>query len=786
MCPSKRGGIFKSMFTGQFLGLCCLILAGLESISVSAFDPEVSQAAEQHVPGAGDLLSRGSEVSLIGQIGFRGVWKLGHLSKLQVVIPQALLQQAADVHVTTLDGDGVEVTYRYRLATAISGSLATEPVESGKKNGDQHDTLVEVPIRIGRRQSVISVAIVDQAGTPVAREDQLLPDDSGLPPTQPLVLAIGSAMGLEDLVRTSADGSTVSMTLVELSSAAEIPQWWPEYQAVDLVVISAIGLKSFDVSDPKLAAGWQALDQWVRRGGTVVLSLNESLSSLDKLPFPEQWLPGGVEGEALIKSPAALESMIITDQPLQPFPALLVQPNNGQVRLNLTDVLGRQVPWWVTKPHGFGTIEVIATDLGHDSFAQWKHRRLLWERLVTPYFEKSILEGPKGGVAVGADSYLGYQDLSGQLRATLDLFPGVAIVSFSQVAAVLIAILVLIGPVDYWISVRWLKRPYLSWLFAGLTLLASVLGLTWYYQTIRPDQVLVNSACLVDIDPENNHINGHLWSHVYSARARQITVQGLHSRQGSPVYLDWQGLPGTGLGGLQSPMRIERGMPGYAVDYTCTNGAFVDKVGIPAAGTKCLVGFWSDSLSNEVVPGMRSSLRELSSVDQLEGEIVNPLSVDLRDTMLFYHRWYYPLRSRMPPGDRLVLSADVLPRDISRRLHRQQEVDGKLTTLRWNPAERNELDRLLELMMFYRVASGPSYTSLTHRYQPIVDHSNVLDSNYALLVGRLDSPAIELEIEPQNATEATTVSLASDRTWVRILLPVQSSKAANPGRVGSR
>jgi hypothetical protein len=749
---AKHHRYFSAVFRKQILGLFCFLIAGINAMAAFATDLDASQVSQSR------SIEPGS--SIIRQIGFQGAWKLGHLCQVQIEIPEPIRQRVAEVHVTTLDGDGVEVVYRSQAGPT-----------------DRTSSRVKVPVRIGRRQSVISATLLDEQGIEIDREDQVLLDDWGLPPTQPLVLALGSAMGLEDLVRTSADGTSTSMTIVELSSAEEMSQWWPDYQAVDLVVISVDSLNSFTGTHSGLEARWQALDQWVRRGGSVVLSLSGSLGEMEEIPFPTQWLPGPIVGEGLIRSPAALESMIITDQPIQPFPALVLLAQSGRTRLNLTDALGRQAPWWVTKSHGFGTIEVIASDLGHSSFAQWKHRRLLWERLVAPYFDKSVLEGLKSGSSVSTDSYLGYQDLTGQLRATLDLFPGVTIVSFSQVAAILIAILVMIGPIDYWVSVRWLKRPHLSWPIAGAILLASVLGLTWYYQSIRPDQVLINTACLVDIDPENGRLDGHLWSHVYSARARRVTVQAEHPRQEVPVYLDWQGLPGSGLGGLQSPMRIERGMPGYAVDFSSSVGSSIDKVGIPAAGTKCFAGVWSESPSDLIVGENRSSLRELSSVDQLEGEIVNPLKVDLRDTMLFYHRWHYPLRSRMPPGDRLVLSADIIPRDISRRLHRQQEIDGKLTTLRWNPAERNELDRLLELMMFHRAATGPNYTSLTHRYQPILDHSNVLESNYAILVGRIESAPVDLQVIPEDASSSTTVSNAVERTWVRILIPVEAGRA---------
>jgi hypothetical protein len=700
--------------------------------------------------------------SLVREVGFQGNWKLGHWCRLRVQLPDSLRQDAAEVQITTLDGDGVEVVYRRQL---LEGSAS----ESDLLGSESDSRWLEIPIRIGRSRSFVTVSVLDGDGVELARDDHSLPEEQGLPSTQPLVLALGSAMGFEELVRTSADGVTQSLTLVDIASMEQLPKSWLEYQAVDLVIIS---LAASGPNSPQYEDRWRALDDWVRRGGTVVLSLSGSGTDNDQLSFIADWLPGKWEGESMIRNPAALESMIISDQPIQPFPAAFIEAESGRTRLVLTDLLGRRTAWWVTKAHGFGTVEVIASDLAHESFAQWKQRRLLWERVAGPYFDKSVLEGVRSAPAARTESYLGYQDLTGQLRATLDLFPGVTIVSFSQIAAILIAILVMIGPLDYLISVRWLKRPHLSWPIAGAVLLVSVFGLSWYYHSIRPDQLLINTASVIDVDPENSRVDGHLWSHVYSAHARRVNVSAQPSDGNVSVHLDWQGLPGTGLGGLQSQIRIERGMPSYTVDLADQVGSAIREVGIPAAGTKCFVGAWSEASSELVNSDSRSSLKEMSSVDQLEGEVMNPLTVDLRDTVLFYHRWFYPLRGRMPPGDRIFLSAEIIPRDISRRLNRQQEIDGKLETVRWNPVERGELDRLLELMMFHRAATGQNYTSLTHRYQPIIDHSNLLDSDYAILVGRLDAAPIELKVTPDSPTEQTAVSQAVNRTWVRILIPV--------------
>ncbi|MEZ6136005.1 MAG: hypothetical protein R3C53_13980 [Pirellulaceae bacterium] len=308
--------------------------------------------------------------------------------------------------------------------------------------------------------------------------------------------------------------------------------------------------------------------------------------------------------------------------------------------------------------------------------------------------------------------------------------------------------------------------------------------------------MLVNTAHLVDVDARSGSLSGHLWSHVYSGDAQQLDIQAKvsptdiqPSAGDGNVFLDWQGLPGRGLGGLQSQLQTDRGMPSYAIEHV-RSGTRVSGVGIASAGTKAFRGDWT----GRIEPTGQSALQQLPGVDQLQGEVVNPLPFDLYDSILFYHNWYYVLNSRIAPGERLAVSADTIPKTRSRRLNRQRTVDGNVNSTRWDPSDRAQLDRLLELMMFYKAASGKNYTSLEHRYQPHLDQSNLLDTDLAILVGRVDVPPVEVVVKKHvpadhdaNATESklggATVGAtvgevvaqsggSADRAWYRITIPV--------------
>ncbi len=707
------------------------------------------------------------------RFGLGNAWKLGQLCPVQVAMPGSLRSEAKFIEVQTVDGDGVAVVYRQAVASeALS-----------------QDGTCWIPVRIGRADSSIVVRVLGEQG--LLQEQLFASDSTGqrLTSSQPLIVAIGSSMGVEMLSRSSADGTSSTFSTVTLKTASQLPWHWSDYSACDLIVLSCADtqlLKAISVEQ------WTAIDVWIRRGGGCVVSLGSQAESLTDLKPLVELLPGEILGVGQIDNPGSLESLIATDQPLQGFPCSRIRPVRGKTELTLTDSLSREVPWWLSYAHGHGTLRFIASDLDHESFAAWKDLKRLWQRLLAPYLDRGAIETSEGQLATDS-SYLGYSDLVGQLRATLDVFPGVSVISFGQVAAMLVGVLLLIGPVDYFISVKWLKRPDLSWTIAGTMLLAVAAGLTWMVTAIRPQNVHVNTAQIIDLDAATGNVNGWLWSHIYSGAARQLDVDVQSQVSDAPIRLDWQGLPGRGLGGLLSQLSTDRGMPEYQIELESNRKSQIVGVGIPAAGTKCLSAVWADT--TRIVA--TSSLREIPGVDQLEGQLANPLSVDLLDPVLYYHNWYYGLNSRIPAGQSVTISFDTIPKDIGRRLNGRKTVDSQETTTKWDPGDRGSLDRLLELMMLHKSAAGSTYTSLTHRFQPQLDHSNLLETDQAILLGRLEQPWARVQVTmdsvPMDSVTVDTVPMDSvtvdsnrpvtsdvvqdvDRTWCRIAIPVIQNK----------
>jgi hypothetical protein len=692
------------------------------------------------------------------KLGIADAWKLGKPCPVRATIARGY-ENATHLEIDSIDGDGVEVTYRAAIPPA------SEP------------PVVNLIIRIGRENASLTTRLL--AGNEPLYEQVFFPSElaTELGALQPLVVGIGSTLGAELLALRTPDGR-VSLSTSVVDSADDLPLDPLGMAACDLLIISTRDQSLLADLAPKQ---WDAIQTWISEGGGCLISLGHEAGDLAHLAGLQPLLPGRLIGEGNVFNPGPLETLVGTSDPLQPFSATVIEwTADVKVALALTDNVGRRIAWWSRYALGSGTISVVASDLEHPAFTNWKERRLLWERLMEPYFSRGTIEFPAKEAALAeASSFLGYSDIVGQLRATLDRFNSVRSVSFGQVAFILIAILILVGPIDYLISVKWLRRPELSWLLAGAFLLCSTGVLAWYYTLIRPAKVLVNSAEIIDVDTTSQRVRGNLWFHVYASNADtfDLTARAL---DGHPVALDWQGLPGGGLGGLSSQLSVDRSMPAYTIDRLPSGETIIERMGIPSGGTKSLAGDWGcrfEEAGGLVAPAADFDLRELSGVDQLQGYFTNPLAVDLKDATLFYHDWYYVLNSRIPAGERVVISADQIPKDLTRKLNRRRNVDGTISITRWDPADRNNLDQLLELMMFYDAASGVNYASLSHRFQPAVDHSQLLRLDRAVLIARIDQSPVEIEIARNSSGETkTTQQTELSRTWCRIILPVNGRR----------
>ncbi len=729
-----------SFLLALMMGRCLL------PVAVSASTPEPHRPAGETEEGPLDDL----------QIGFEGVYKVGCWVPIRVASRQRLEQ----VRVSLPDGEGIPCEY---------------PLTRHEADGA---FVYQGHVRFGQWRSTLAV----RYGDGLVQMFRLDPENRMLS-TQRLVLVLGSDVGITDALRTRSFAEETSVRTVAISRLA--PRWY-SYDAVDLIVVTT-GETMPDSGQSQIArhaADLPALLQWVRNGGRLILTVGRNARQLIAPGQPlEAFLPGTFQRVQRQVSTIELETFTGSRKRLdllwQNLPQAekgipVVRMENPRGRVIVAEGIGESaVPWALRTATGFGSITLVTCDLDTGPLLEWKGRT----RLVAALLDASLMRQPtndRDAERKGQVSHIGFNDLAGQLRTAMEQYRDVTLIPFSLIAAIAIGYVLLIGPADYFFLARFAPRMEWTWLSFSV-LLVGVIGLgSWMMTRWNAPTPRRNVVDLLDVDASSGETRCSSWAHFY------YPTGGMHDfsiRPGSDfaaaegTLLAWEGLPGSGLGGMQNRAPAAS----YLDPYQC-EVASVSNMAFPEASSRGLTATWWQTSS------VGESDLKVSREELLTGSFQNPLPVTLRDAVLCYGRNHYEVGD--VAGNATILIAELgHPRDFRYRLSRRKIVDTREVVEPWSKENLN-IPRIVELMMFHDKAGGYNYTGLWNRYYQRLDFSDHLETGAAVLYGRLARPATRWDDAPcsgppKTAASATDSSAADGhgdtRNWTfcRIVYPVK-------------
>ena len=672
------------------------------------------------------------------QLGFSGNVILGRWNPVQIDITGANDQHK--IHLQTLDGDAVPL----RSLAAIVNGVGL--------------------IRIGRATG-LQVEVTDSGDKILATRrfslDELRESHSFLPGTTRMAVVLGvesdDQMDLLEMNKGIAD------LYVRLSDFRQLPSQAMAYQCVHTLLVAPVSVPENWLQPVQC----QAIEKWVRSGGRVLITggphyekyFGESaLAAIAVGPFSEF---------QEIKNASPIELMVTSGQPLF--------DNNEQslqlVTTNLPDSafvetqVGNQ-PLVVRWNVGFGDLTLIGIDFTADPLAGWENRRAL----LTVIMAENSTPEDSSLVQTGRVSHIGFTDIAGQMRAGLEQFRNVPVITFTLVALLVVLFILFIGPADYFFLKKVTGRMEFTWI--TFTLLCAAFGaLAWYLSSVmKSSEIQINQLEIVDIDSQTGQLQANLWAHIYSPTTASYDLsldrQSKLFGELDERWLTWQGLPGTGLGSMSS--RSDLGL--YRRQYECQmndNGCEIKQVPLQNASTKTLTGFWTGQLEKPVL----SLLRKGSSNDALFGTVTNPLDVPLYGCVVLYGDWVYILEDRpLDPGDTIVVEDDLREKTISgffTRLGKQGQDDVNTA---WDPTSLS-LPRIVKMMSFFDVIGGQTYTRLTNDFHPTLDLSHQLAKGNAVLIGEFQRTSASLVVDGKPADQ-TADKYDKRLTLVRIVLPV--------------
>jgi hypothetical protein len=344
------------------------------------------------------------------------------------------------------------------------------------------------------------------------------------------------------------------------------------------------------------ASGGQALREWVRRGGHLVVSVGSDwLRVRDSflLAPDDPMLPALPTGRERVSDLGALESYAGATKPItRPGapPAQVtkleeVEQRRGKVLIGATGTL----PLVVRGSYGFGRVTVLALDVDQSPFDAWEDRALLWVKALDLRRQLADDSAASPGVAAAGRLYQNnVSDLSSQLRKALEQFSGVTLIPFGWVAFFIFLYILLIGPGDYLFLKKVVKRMELTWItFPTIVVTVSVLA---YYAAyaVKGNELRINQVEVVDVDQPSGLVRGNTFLTLFSPQNRDYDISVVpvpldvdraaadstaasgaapaRPPAGTEVILSWFGVPDPGFGGTGGNNQFRFASGGYSYE----------------------------------------------------------------------------------------------------------------------------------------------------------------------------------------------------------------------------
>lgn len=694
-------------------------------------------------------------------VGIDGVYRIGCWTGLRAASPAGhqLLQRTAWIE--TLDGAANRVRYQCR---PTSGG---EPLWQYATSGSDTARLT----------------LLDDQGEPLW-EGRF--GGRPLQPATPWVVVFGDSLGIDQIGRNELLDRQATVAVSQIRHPDALPDQTAGWEGVDLLVISpgaAPLLGSLDT------ARWDALQRWLRGGGQLLLSLGRTGGELlQSLPQLASLVDIDGHDQPLRLDPAALETFTTSQTPLAPLEGYPLPLTGSRVLLSGRTAARQPTPLVIERSAGLGRIIVTSFALDGEVLAEWPQRLTLVTQLHAGLLHGDVDRRRE----TRSTAAVAYDDLAGQVRAALDRFDSNGQLPFSIISVIILALIALLGPVDYLLVNRWLRRPWMTWLSFPLVIVAvSALMISLANRQAggqdAPSAIRRNRIEVVDISRLGDQPLGRarVLTHTSSRRAQRadfvpsVTPQWLEIAAAAPAgtaddspaprsLTRPHGFAGSTFGGIRMA-GTDWTLPAYRLvlgqrDTTSLpQGPLVGgALAFPLApgGSKS----WWSSWEFEPQLGPGSSLERRPGSELLAGSLTNPLPIDLLDATLAFGNWAYLLPTRFRAGQRIASVDTLRQKNFRWHLTRRESIDGDSGAAGWDVEMDDDLPRLTEVLMFESALGGRDYTGLNNHPLNQLDLSGALQSGHAVLFGHVAEPVLGDDFSAEQPTV----------TAVRLVLPVAS------------
>lgn len=505
-----------------------------------------------------------------------------------------------------------------------------------------------------------------------------------------VVLSLGSKLPGFDLPKEKTGVETESpgfrkghIQTAAITDVGDLPDRWFGYDAADLVVLTTgtasdaflRRLFSDRVSDSDRTKR-DALLEWIRRGGRLVVTVGSNAGLLAQLPAFRNLMPFDfVPGQPTRTVPniyfrwytagGTLQSTTLTPKSGSLSVAALTQRADRSAQSLLDD---RKVgdatgqPLVVQSSLGLGRLSLIAFDLDRPPFTEFDLRPEFWDWVLrecgasrAAASDDSTSHSP--GITDEQD------ELSAAIRTHVDTFEGVPVISFGWVAVFIVLYILVIGPAEYFFLKKVLGRLELTWITFPIIVLSVSAAAYFTAYAVKGRDMRVNKVDIVDIDPASGTIYGQTWFTVFSPRIDTYTVTVSPAAgwtSASPEETAHETLTGWVSGTRGGRASLVRRSYRYHVSPDGSRFAdALEEVPIQVWSTKTFSAKWAAPL-DATTPVVEAKLEHPpGDASSVTGTIVNRMPLgEIRDVVVIYAGKAYPTAiGSLVPGveRRLVL-----------------------------------------------------------------------------------------------------------------------------------
>ncbi|MBL8793262.1 MAG: hypothetical protein JNM56_05105 [Planctomycetia bacterium] len=579
---------------------------------------------------------------------------------------------------------------------------------------------------------------------------------TGVDATQVLYLAVGSRLPAFRLTMNRNDpdpnnpvnpnGPNANLAddrqhLMFADAVHQLPQRWYGYDGLDLVIL-ATGKRDFITrladNDEENQRRREALAEWVLRGGNLVVCAGRNHDALNAMAEIETLLPVKiVKAEPITKLRAEWQGDGAPVGPLPDAPldvAVFERRPGRELAVLLREFTlddkgkpGRELI--VQGSAGLGRVTVVGFDLDQRPFTDWKNQADFWGQLKRRSWQYGAVFHKVNPDNQGQpfqpwmmDEY-SHPQLQSQLYSYLENFEEVPVISFGWVALFIFIYILVVGPLDYFILKKLVKRLELTWItFPTVVLLVSAVAYFAAYH-IKGNDLRIRKVDLVDLDltTANPQMVGNTWFTLFSPRIQHYTI-GVEPAPGTwapaprdgtdkapNVVVSWLGRPDTDRYGNRT-----RGQSLFrrAYDY---EAAAVGLRGVPIQvwSTKSFSSTWLSPV-NPDQPLFAATLRHTPDTPDVVGQITwlpgqtDPaIAPELKEAYLIYNNRAVkvPLTAGTPrnvntASDREAMQISTWFNDIPQPINQNnQQYYGRYNRYAQN---FNNLDHTMRALLFFQ------------------------------------------------------------------------------------